>query len=290
MLTSMEVIQSPYLASYGLVMFIFSQSFILSKKFSSSFKSVETISKQLKNSNDALLGMDKVKDQFLANTSHELRTPLNGIIGISDSLIAGAAGKISKDVKRNLEMISSSGRRLSSLISDILDISKLKNNDIQLQIKTIDLKPIIDFVVKISVPLVGPKKIQILNSVPEGLPCVKVDDNRIQQVLLNLIGNAIKFTEKGSIEICHKIIDDKSNSFMEISVVDCGIGIPEDKLDIIFDDFEQFDWTSSANTNGTGLGLSISKKLIELHGGEIYVESKPGYGSSFSFTLPIADQ
>ncbi|MDM8560328.1 PocR ligand-binding domain-containing protein [Candidatus Parabeggiatoa sp. HSG14] len=231
--------------------------------------------------------MDKLKDEFLANTSHELRTPLNGIIGIAESLIDGATGELNAQTKTNLAMIANSGKRLSSLVNDILDFSKLKNHDIGLQLKPIELRSIIDMVLMLSQPLIAQKEINFVNTVKSDLPAIFADENRLQQILHNLMGNAIKFTEQGQITISAKVINEQQ---IQITVSDKGIGIPADKLDSIFESFEQAEGSTSRKYGGTGLGLAVTKKLVELHSGKIWVESILGAGSQFIFTLPSSEE
>ncbi len=231
----------------------------------------------------SLRRIDRLKDQFLANTSHELRTPLNGIIGLSESLFDQLE---KEEQKEDLEMIIASGKRLRNLVNDILDFSKLKEQDIKLFLKPIDVRTICDVVIRLLRPLMKGKNIQLLKEIPDQLPLVQADENRLQQILYNLIGNAIKFTEKGKVSIIVKPLTD----FVEIEVRDTGIGIPKDKQDRIFNSFEQADGSIERKYGGTGLGLSISKKLVDLHGGELRVESEEGKGASFYFSLPISTE
>jgi len=229
--------------------------------------------------------VDALKDQFLANTSHELRTPLSGIIGLSESLKDGAAGKLTPEVIENLDMISNSGKRLSHLVNDILDFSKLKNQDLVLAAKPLDMHSVIDVVVKLSQPIAQSKNLKLLNSVPEEITLVEADENRVQQILHNLLGNAIKFTTKGQVEITAE----EKDTMLAISISDTGIGIAKDKFQNIFKSFEQGDGSTQREYGGTGLGLSVTKQLVELHGGIIeVVDSEVGKGSTFTFTLPIS--
>jgi two-component system sensor histidine kinase ChiS len=231
--------------------------------------------------------MDKLKDEFLANTSHELRTPLNGIIGIAESLIDGATGELDKRTKANLAMIANSGKRLSSLVNDILDFSKLKHQDIGLQLKPIELHSIVEMVLTLSQTLIAKKEIDFVNTVKLDLPAIFADENRLQQILYNLIGNAIKFTDQGHITISAQTINEQQ---VQITVADEGIGIPADKLDSIFESFEQAEGSTERKYGGTGLGLAVTKKLVELHGGKVWVESTLGMGSKFIFTLPSSEE
>ncbi len=228
--------------------------------------------------------LSKLKDEFLANTSHELKTPLNGIIGITESLIDGVTGQLSELTKANLIMIANSGKRLSTLVNDILDFSKLKHKNIELQLKAIALREIVEIVVVLSKPLLAKKPLQLINDVDINLPAIFADENRLQQILHNLIGNAIKFTEQGDITISASIIQEQ----IQITIIDDGIGIPADKLTSIFQSFEQAEGSTSRKYGGTGLGLSITKKIVELHGGKIWVESTLGAGAKFIFTLPLS--
>ncbi|WP_136482958.1 tetratricopeptide repeat protein [Cognatitamlana onchidii] len=229
--------------------------------------------------------IDKLKDEFLANTSHELRTPLNGIIGLSESLKDGIAGELPSTAIENLNMITHSGRRLSNLVNDILDFSKLKNRDLVLSINPLDIHALVNLVLKVSETLAKDKSITLKNSIAKHVSLVEADENRLQQILYNLIGNAIKFTEKGSIEITAE----EKKDMLLISVSDTGMGIPDFKLNDIFKSFEQLDGTTSRNYGGTGLGLSVTKQLVELHGGTIEVRSELNKGSVFSFTLPLSN-
>lgn len=232
---------------------------------------------------DKLEKLDKLKDEFLANTSHELRTPLNGIIGIAESLNEGVAGKPTQLMQYNLSLIIASGMRLSGLVNDILDFSKLKTHTLDLQINAANIRVITDIVLKLSHPLLSGKELELINAIDQDFPVVEVDENRVQQILYNLIGNAIKFTEAGSVTISAQ----RRSNMAEISVTDTGIGVPKDKFGHIFTAFEQADGSISRKYGGTGLGLSVTKQLVELHGGTIRVESTAGSGSRFMFTLPI---
>ncbi|MDM8559693.1 cache domain-containing protein [Candidatus Parabeggiatoa sp. HSG14] len=235
--------------------------------------------------NVSLQQMDKLKDEFLANTSHELRTPLNGIIGIGDSLIDGVTGTLNEQTRANLAMIVSSARRLSNLVNDILDFSKLKHKTIELQLKAVAVREIAEIIVILSQPLINQRDIKLINTVSVDLPPVFADENRLQQILHNLVGNALKFIEQGSVEVSAQVVDNS----IAISVSDTGIGIPSDKLDAIFESFEQVDSSTAREYSGTGIGLAITQQLVELHGGKIRVESSLGIGSRFTFTIPLAE-
>jgi len=223
--------------------------------------------------------LDKLKDQFLANTSHELRTPLQGIIGLSESLYDRE-----KDRKKRSElaMITSSGKRLSSLVNSILDFSKLKTHELILSIKGIDLRTVTDAVFQISQPLLMGKPVRLVNEINPSTPLVDADEERVYQILHNLIGNAIKFTSEGEIEVAAI----ERQDMVQICVKDTGIGIPEDKMEDIFKSFEQVDSSDTREYGGTGLGLTITRQLVELHGGNIWIESAIEEGTRVFFTLP----
>ncbi len=225
--------------------------------------------------------MDQIKDDFLANTSHELRTPLNGIIGLAEAM--GRANLSDQD-RRDLDMIVSSGRRLSRMVNDVLDFAKMRHQDISLEMRSVDSRVAVDAVVALSQPLVGDKDLQITNHVEELVPAVFADEDRLMQVLHNLVGNAIKFTHRGSIDISATVVDDS----VRFSVRDSGIGIDSDKLDSVFESFTQADSSISREYGGTGLGLPICRALVQRMGGSMAVESTPGVGSVFSFSLTIA--
>ncbi|RKZ44022.1 MAG: guanylate cyclase, partial [Gammaproteobacteria bacterium] len=239
---------------------------------------------QIEQQNNELTKLDKLKDDFLSNTSHELRTPISGIIGIAESMIEGATGPLPQKAIKNLSMIVFSGSRLSNLVNDILDLSKLKYQNIVLQIKPIEIKVVTDVVMTLSQPLIGSKNIKLVNNIKE-VPPVDADENRVQQILHNLVSNAIKFTHAGTVEISATITDDNK---LLMSISDTGIGIPLDKIQMVFNPFEQADSSISREYGGTGLGLSITKQLIELHGGEIRIQSVVREGTKISFTLPLS--
>ncbi|EDN70084.1 sensory box sensor histidine kinase/response regulator [Beggiatoa sp. PS] len=257
----------------------------LANSFNSMAKQLRASFKALEDQNAELQRLDKLKNEFLANTSHELRTPLNGIIGIADSLLDGATGPLPEPTRTNLVMIVVSGRRLANLVNNILDFSKLRHKSIDLQLKSVGMREIVEVVFTLSKPLIGKKDLTFINNISVDLPPVYADENRLQQILHNLVSNAIKFTDSGRIEISAEI----KENLLVTSVKDTGIGISEDKFERIFESFEQADGSTARVYGGTGLGLAVTKKLVELHGGTIHVASKVVVGSRFTFTLPIAE-
>ena len=259
---------------------------ILADAFNSMVANLKKAYIEITSANEELMKAGRLKDDFLANTSHELKTPLTGIIGIAESLIDGAAGNMTEPQKSNLQMIVFSGKRLTSLVNDILDFSRMKNNDIILNKKAVDIRQITEIVSTLLLPVIGNKPIKIINKISTSMPPVFVDENRIQQVIYNLIGNAIKFTDSGTITVSSNLTEYAT----EIMIADTGIGIPEDKQEEIFEYFKQADSSDTRSYGGTGLGLAITKNLVELHGGKISVSSKPGAGSEFKFTIPTVEK
>jgi two-component system sensor histidine kinase ChiS len=247
-------------------------------------KQAEQLAKE-RTINERLRRIDRLKDEFLANTSHELRTPLNGIIGIAESMMDGVAGVLSPKAMSNIGLIIASGKRLANLVNDILDFSKLKEHELELRRKAVDVSVLGDIVLRVSEPLIEKKPLVLKNTIPRDLPPALADENRLQQILHNLIGNAIKFTHEGSVTLTGSVADE----FVRICVIDTGIGIPAEKQDAIFKSFEQVDASTAREYGGTGLGLAVTKQLVELHGGEVGVESSTEDGSTFFFTLPLAD-
>ncbi len=253
------------------------------KKLDEQYRDLQNSKEELEHSFKKLQEMDKLKDEFLANTSHELRTPLNGIIGIGESLLDGVAGKLNDICRQNINMVVASSKRLASLISDILDFSKLKEKGISIKPESLDIKEVASEMIAFCRVLVKRKDLQMINECPENL-FVKADKNRLLQIFTNLINNAIKFTHQGQIIVKATLQD----SFVCVSVQDSGIGISPANQKKIFKPFEQADGSISRSYGGTGLGLAITNKLVQLHGGTLELESEEGKGSTFAFTLPMA--
>ena len=242
--------------------------------------------RELKNINRKLKSLDKIKDRFLANTSHELRTPIHGIMGLTESILERAGNKVGPDVVYNLKIIESSAKRLSLLVDDILDFEKMKEKDV-LFIKTaVNLREVVDSVFAVCEPLKSGKSLNLENRINDTTPAVLADKSRLFQIFYNLIGNAVKFTDEGEISVSAEV----KGNMIRIFVSDTGTGIPEEKFETIFKSFEQADNSIEQYYGGTGLGLSITKRLVELHGGTISVESKVGEGSTFIFTLEKTDE
>ncbi len=232
---------------------------------------------------ERLREIDKLKTQFLANMSHELRTPLNSIIGFSRVILKGIDGPLTELQKADLTSIHNSGQHLLGLINNILDLSKIEAGKMELNFADTEIEPIIKTVMSTAIALVKEKEIALHQEVPENLPTIWADATRIRQVILNLVSNACKFTDEGSVTT--KVWADKDK--VVFSVTDTGIGIPDNKIDNIFEEFTQVDASTTRKVGGTGLGLPISRHFVEMHGGKIWVESELGKGSTFSFYIPI---
>lgn len=235
---------------------------------------------------DSLRKADKLKDEFLANTSHELRTPLHGIIGLAESLRAGVAGSLPPAANDNLRLIITSGRRLATLVNDILDFSRLRHRELRLHLAAVDVRAVADSVLQLVANLAEPKSIELINTIPADLPPALADENRLQQIFYNLIGNAIKFTDQGWVRVCAAVDDDQQ---IAIRICDTGPGIPPEQHSAVFASFEQLDGGAGRMHGGTGLGLAVTQSLVQALGGAITLESRAGAGACFGFTLPVAD-
>jgi signal transduction histidine kinase len=228
--------------------------------------------------------VDRLKTQFLANMSHELRTPLNSIIGFSRVILKGIDGPVTDLQRQDLTAIYSSGQLLLQLINDILDLSKIEAGKMELVFAETELYELIQGVIATTMALVKEKRqIELRQNIASDLPLIIADATRLRQVLLNLLSNAVKFTEEGHVDLS-ATHDSRSVTFQ---VSDTGIGIPADKFDLIFQEFQQVDGSSARAAGGTGLGLPISKYLVEMHGGRTWVESTVGIGSTFTVQIPI---
>ena len=228
--------------------------------------------------------LEKVRQDFVANVSHELRTPISSIKGYSETLLDGALQN-SKDAKEFVEIIYKDSERLAKLVDDLLDLSKIESGKMRMVFLPVDIKNVIERSMAIIAPQAKSKSIMISLSIEKDLAQVMADENRLSQVLLNLLDNAVKYTpENGKIDIqvSHE------ERFIRVDVCDTGIGIPEKDLPRIFERFYRVDKARSRELGGTGLGLSIVKHIVQTHGGDVSVESDLGKGSTFSFTLPQA--
>jgi len=223
------------------------------------------------------------KSQFLANMSHELRTPLNAILGYTELMADGAYGEPSEKMLGILKRLEANGRHLLGLINDVLDLSKIEAGQLALELSDYCVQDIAQTVRSTLEPLAADKKLAFKLELAPDLPPGHGDGRRLTQVLINLVGNAIKFTDAGEVAIKAEA----NNGSFHVSVRDTGPGISAADQTRLFQEFQQADNAITKKKGGTGLGLAISKRIVEMHGGRIWVESQPGQGSTFAFTLPI---
>jgi len=244
-----------------------------------------------------LKDIDKMKTDFLSTVSHELRTPLTSIIGFAEMVRRKFEGAIVCElnlkneknksavvkIRRNINIILSEGERLSSLINDLLDISRIEAGKVKLDMREIDIEEIITQVITLTNPIIRNKSLQVIQSIREPLPKIMADKDKLMQVIINLISNAIKFTDEGCIVCSARVVDES----IIVSISDTGVGIREEDKKYIFEKFSQVGDTLTSKPTGTGLGLAICKYIIEEHGGKIWVESEIEKGTDFSFSIPI---
>jgi signal transduction histidine kinase len=247
---------------------------------------VEARTRELQEANRSLEIASQHKSQFLANMSHELRTPLNAILGYTELIVDGIYGEVPAKIKETLERVQQSSRHLLGLINDVLDLSKIEAGELRLSLSDYSMADVVRGVATAVEALAREKHLALTTSVPPDLPTGQGDERRITQVLLNLVGNAIKFTETGAVAIAVAA----SNGEFAVRVADTGPGISPRDQERIFQEFQQVDSSSTRTKGGTGLGLSIARKIVTLHGGRMWVESDLGRGSTFIFTLPVRAQ
>lgn len=249
--------------------------------------------KQLEEDKIKLEELDKLKSSFLANISHELKTPMTSIMGYTDLLLDSVDGPLSEEQEKSLKKISSHSKHLLQLINDILDVSRLESEKkFTLQPKYLDMNEMIENVLEIFTPLFTEKGLDLTLKIDENLPLAYADEDRVKQILMHLLSNAVKFTHKGGIMIkAHPSQQEAKPGekpvFVEICIEDTGIGITDKDIQRIFDRFVQVEPFLSRTYQGAGLGLSIVKGLVEMHKGSIWVTSTYGKGSRFCFTLPV---
>ena len=238
---------------------------------------------ELKSANIRLQEADRLKSIFLASMSHELRTPLNSIIGFTGIILQGMSGEVNEEQKKQLTMVKNSASHLLSLINDLLDISKIEAGKVELSLEEFRLDDVMRETVETFMPKVKEKGVELLADFSEGLPLFS-DKRRVKQILMNLVSNAVKFTDQGSVKIASRILKDK---ILEMRVTDTGIGIKKESMNKLFMPFQQIDSSLTKSHEGTGLGLHLSKKLVALLGGNISAKSRHNKGSEFTFTLPL---
>jgi signal transduction histidine kinase len=252
-----------------------------------------------------------MKSEFLANVSHELRTPLNAIVGFVDLLRDGGYGELSERQKSPIERVSTSAARLRTLVDQVLDIAKIAAGRLDVHVEVVTIRPFLLNIVSEIEPLLIEKGLAVEVITTAGLPKIRTDPTHLRQIVINLLGNAVKYTERGHIELRTRtermgppprnlaatgqhsaLRPDQTTEWFAIDVIDTGIGIAADDLERIFEEFEQVATSGSqdAERRGTGLGLAISRRLATLLGGDVSVESVIGRGSTFTIWLPLREE
>ncbi len=234
--------------------------------------------------NQELKELDKLKDRILTNTSHELRTPLNGIIGLSQIILSEYQDNLDPEIQQSIKLIEKSGLQLSEIVNDILDLAQLRAQKMSFNYQSFDLTILINQVIALCKPLFKDTGVDIVFAPDQSQIAINQDKKRLQQILFNIIGNAIKFTTSGTIEINCKL----ANELISITIADTGIGIPQEKIERIFEGFEQVNPNDNRLNSGTGLGLAISKELTNALGGDIKIQSTLGEGTFVAILLPNA--
>jgi len=252
------------------------------------FISLKDYAAELERANQELRKIDEMKSEFVSVASHELRTPLAAIKNSVQLMLQGKTGEVNENQVKFLSMADRNINRLTSILNSLLDLSRIESGKIGMKFEELDLRGSIEFILSSLKPQADGKSIQLKMEIPEELPFVYGDREKVEQILTNLLGNALKFTpEGGEISVSAKPFEEDEHMVV-ISVRDSGIGIPEDQLDRIFEKFHQVEDSLRRSITGTGLGLAITKGLVEAHHGKIWVESEVGKGSTFTLTLPMS--
>jgi signal transduction histidine kinase/DNA-binding LytR/AlgR family response regulator len=283
-LTTNIIIGGTVVFQYGMLIFVLTIIYLIEQMYIDARNNILDSKKELETKNLELERLDQLKDEFLANTSHEFKTPLHGIIGMAESLLTQDLSQ--ENQNKHLNIIISNSRRLTHLVNDLLDTAKLKFQNTVLNKVPLNLWQVVESVIVLLKPLANKENIELLNQIDKDTKSVLADSDKLQQIFHNLIGNALKYSEKGTVVI----FSNETEGFQKISIQDEGIGIAKEMQTKIFSAFVQGDTSNQRKFGGAGLGLSISQKLVEKHGGTISVESKPNVGSTFTFTLPSCDE
>jgi signal transduction histidine kinase/CheY-like chemotaxis protein len=247
------------------------------------FYPIVQMNAELAQKNRALQKANRLKGEFLANMSHELRTPLNSIIGYTELVLNGTYGALNDTQRDRLEKVVRNGHSLLNLINDVLDLSRIETGRITLERRVIVTPALLDSVLALIEPLALQKGLTITRDFA-GAPPLYGDETRVRQIVTNIIANAIKFTESGGVTLRAT----RDDGMLCLEIADTGIGIPSDQYEMVFAEFQQIDSSSTRRYEGTGLGLAITKRLVEMHGGKIWLESAVGQGTTFYVTLPVA--
>jgi len=256
----------------------------IKQSYSEMEKRVAERTEDLKRSYKEMEDVNRLKSEFLANMSHELRTPLNSILGFSEMLYEGMCGELTTKQTEYAENIHKSGTHLLALINDILDISKIEAGKMELKPEEFSVPASIKETQAIIYPMAFKKKISIEVNIADNISTIVADKRMFEQIMYNLMSNAVKFTGEGG---CIKVNAVSNDYYLQVSVVDNGIGIKGEDRNIIFKEFKQLDSSLSRKHEGTGLGLALTKRYVEMQGGSISVESEYGKGSNFTFRLPV---
>jgi signal transduction histidine kinase len=255
----------------------------MSRELQTLYQSQEEAARELQKLNEQLHQASRAKSEFLANMSHELRTPMNAILGFVEMLLDDIYGDVPLALREPLVDIQVNGKHLLNLINDVLDLSKIEAGRMELSLAEYSVQDVIDIIGSSLQSLAADKNVEFVVGTQENIPLAFGDGKRITQCLMNLAGNALKFTKMGRVEVRAEQKQDR----LRYRVSDTGIGIPKDQLENVFGEFRQVDAAITREFGGTGLGLSITKKFVEMHQGRIWVESELGKGSTFFFEIPL---
>jgi signal transduction histidine kinase len=247
---------------------------------------LEESNRELNEANARLRELSAMKEEFLALTTHDLRSPLTVISGVINFFTSGRLGEMTAEQKNMVAMMERNTQNLIELVNDLLDASKLESGTMRLDAATIELRGLVGELREQMQPLAREKEIALEEDLPEDLPELRADRAKLRRVLVNLVSNALKFTPKGGRV---RLGASRDGAFVRVSVADTGVGIQREDLHDIFDKYAQARSRATRSEKGTGLGLYITRQLVELHGGKISVQSEVGKGSTFSFTIPIAE-
>ncbi len=276
-----DYLATPNIAHFGVLAFAVTQSLTLQRSYLRSLHLVESMSRQLRSRNQELVAIDSVKDEFLATTSHELRTPLHGIGGLAKILLDEDQGRLDPEQRHRVELIASTADRLGALVNDILDFASIRHGKIRLNTGDFDLSRAADSVIRALQPVVGERDIALSARIDPAVGHLRADPYRLQQVLFNLVGNAVKYTDEGYVQLTAS----RQGESVVIEVIDSGIGMTQDQVRTLFKPYES---AGGSERPGTGLGLTISRELVERHGGNLTIASEPDQGTMVRIHLPAA--